>query len=162
MVIEKMEIKKYKGAQNLVLTPKKLTAITGNIGSGKSSILEAIRFGVTGVADTPQKDAEVNMTILGGKEILRRIRSGNKSVKLEKRTTTQEKVRQFLEANAGVNMDCMKVVTSAKLLAGMNSGSLCEFLVNSGLIPMTITFSDMVSLCEITPVIANARSAPLL
>ena len=161
MVIEKMEIKKYKGAQNLVLTPKKLTAITGNIGSGKSSILEAIRFGVTGVADTPQKDAEVNMTILGGKEILRRIRSGNKSVKLEKRTTTQEKVRQFLEANAGVNMDCMKVVTSAKLLAGMNSGSLCEFLVNSGLIPMTITFSDMVSLCEITPVIAKALSEHL-
>lgn len=156
MVIEKMEIKKYKGVRNLVLHPQKLTAITGNIGSGKSSILEAIRFGVTGVAETSQQEAEVNMTILGGKEILRRIRSGNKSVKLEKRATTQEKVRRFLETNAGVNMDCMKVVTSAKLLAGMNSGSLCEFLVGSGLIPMTVTFSNMVSLCGISPVIARA------
>lgn len=156
MIIEKMEIKKYKGAENLVLHPKKLTAITGNIGTGKSSILEAIRFGVTGIADTPQQNAEVNMTILGGKEILWRIRSGNKSVKLEKRVTTQEKVKQFLEDNAGVNMDCMKVVTSAKLIAGMNSGSFCEFLVKSGLIPLTMTFDDMVRLCEIGPMLAKS------
>ena len=156
MIIEKMEIRKYKGAQNIVLEPKKLTAITGNIGSGKSSILEAIRFGVTGVMDTPQKNAEVQMTVLGGKEILRRVKGGNKTVKLENRTTTQEKVRAFLEANAGVDMECMKVVTSAKLLANMNSGSLCEFLVNSGLIPMTMTFDSMVRLCEIDPVLARA------
>lgn len=158
MIIEKMEIKKYKGAENLVLNPKKLTAITGNIGSGKSSILEAVRFGVTGVADTPQQEAEVNMTVLGGKEILWRIRSGNKSVKLERRVTTQEKVRQFLEDNAGVNMECMKVVTSAKLLAGMNSGSFCEFLVKSGLIPLTMNFDDMVNLCEINPMLAKSLS----
>lgn len=156
MVIDKLEIKKYKGAENLVLHPKKLTAITGRIGSGKSSILEAVRFAVTGVADTPQQSAEVNMTILGNKEILRRLKNGTQSVKLERRATTQEKARQYLEANAGVNMECMKVVTSAKLLASMNSGSLCEFLVKSGLIPMTMTFSEMVSLCSIEPFIAKA------
>lgn len=158
MVIEQISISNYKGIKNLVLQPKKLTAIVGKIGCGKSSILEAIRFGVTGVADTPQKNAEIVMKVLGGKEISRKIVSGNKSVKLERRKTTQENVKKFLELNAGLNMECSKVTTSAKLLANMNSGSLCEFLINSGLIPLSMTFSNMVALCGIDPLVAKALS----
>lgn len=156
MVIEKMIVSKYKGVQNYVLEPKKVNAITGNIGCGKSSIMEAVRFSVTGIADTPQEEADVKINILGGKEINWRIRKGTKSVRMDNRATSQESVKKMLETGAGVNMECMKVLTSGKLLANMNSGSLGDFLIKSGLLPMSMDFETMVSLCGIDPILAKA------
>ena len=73
MKIKKMEIKRYKGVQNLEVYPQKLHVITGKIGAGKSSILEAMRFGVTGVSELDGGPAEVAVTLANGMEIRRKI-----------------------------------------------------------------------------------------
>lgn len=158
MQIKKMEIKRYKGVQNLDVYPQKLNVITGKIGAGKSSILEAMRFGITGVSELDRGPAEVAVTLSNGMEIRRKITGRSKTVKVADRTTTQESVKRILEDATGVSMDSMKMITAGKLLANMNAGSLCEFLINSGLIPMTTDFDTVVSLCEIEPRLARVLS----
>lgn len=156
MILENIEIKAYKGIRDFKLKPQKLNVITGKIGSGKSSILEAVRYAVTGVAETPQKAAEVAVWLFGGKEIRRRISEKSKGVRVEGRASSQESVKKIIESNTGLSMESMKVITSGKLLSDMKAGTLSEFLVTSGLIPMIMEFKRMVDLCEIPPILAKS------
>ena len=48
--ITTISIRNFKGIEDLQLNAKKLNAIIGKCGSGKSSLLDAIRFALTGKA----------------------------------------------------------------------------------------------------------------
>jgi len=161
MVIDALSILAYKGARNFELLPGKLNVLTGKIGTGKSSVLEALRFALTGIAETEGLKAEVAVRPLGGKEIRRTANGKSRTVKVEGSATSQDSVRLLLEESTGVSLDSMKVITSGKLLTSMKSGSLSEFLITSGLIPMTLDYDTVISLCAVPPAIARALAKTL-
>ncbi|MDR0287405.1 MAG: AAA family ATPase, partial [Clostridiales bacterium] len=151
MVLDYLNIKEYKGVKAFELIPDKMNILAGEIGTGKSSVLEAIRFALTGVSDTDISKADVSVKLLGGKEIYRK----NRTVKVEGSTTSQDSVRKLLEDGTGVSLDSMKVITSAKLLASMKADKLGEFLITSGLVPMTLDYDTVIRLCEVEAPIAR-------
>ena len=162
MVIDALSIPSYKGAHSFELIPGKLNVLTGKIGTGKSSVLEAIRFALTGITETEGlKKAEVAVRLLGGKEIRRTANGKSRTVKVEGSTTSQDSVRLLLEESTSVSLDSMKVITSRKLLTSMKSGSLSEFLVTSGLIPMTLDYATVISLCTVPPAVARVLAKTL-
>jgi len=71
MVIDHLNIKAYKGVRSFEMTPGKINVLAGKIGAGKSSVLEAVRFAVTGVADTESIPTDVTIKLFSGKEIQR-------------------------------------------------------------------------------------------
>ena len=152
MVLDHLNIKTYKGAAKFEMTPGKLNILAGNNGTGKSSVLESIRFVLTGVSEIDTSKAEVSVKVFGGKEIYRKYRT----VKVEGSTTSQDSVRKLLEDGTGVSLDSMKVITSAKLLASMKADKLGEFLITSGLIPMMLDYDTIISLCNVDAPIARA------
>jgi len=107
------------------MKPGKLTVLAGKIGTGKSSVLEAVRYAITGVSESDTK-ADVSVKLLGGKTIHRK----GRTVKVEGTATSQESVRRMLEDGSGVGLDSMKVITSGKLLASMKADKLSEFLTS--------------------------------
>jgi DNA repair exonuclease SbcCD ATPase subunit len=151
MVLDNLKITSYKGVSSFELAPGKLNVLAGKIGTGKSSVLEAIRFAVTGVSDADTSKADVSVKLLGGKEIHRKA----STVKVEDSTTSQDSVRKLLEDGTGVSLDSMKVITSAKLLASMKADKLGEFLITSGLIPMILDYDMVIKLCEVEAPIAR-------
>ena len=50
ITISSISIKNFKGIEDLQLNTKRLNAVIGRCGSGKSSFLDAIRFALTGKA----------------------------------------------------------------------------------------------------------------
>ena len=60
--ITTISIRNFKGIEDLQLNAKKLNAIIGKCGSGKSSLLDAIRFALTGKAG---KDGSGNQNASG-------------------------------------------------------------------------------------------------
>ena len=101
MVLDYLNIRDYKGAHDFEITPGKLSVLVGKIGAGKSSVLEAIRFALTGASDTDTAKADVAIKILGGKEIHRK----GRVVKVEGSTTSQDSVRKLLEDGTGVSLE---------------------------------------------------------
>jgi len=152
MILDNLHIRAHKGISKFEMHPGKLNVLTGPIGSGKSSVLEGVRFAITGISDTDTSKSDVSVYLLGGKEIHRK----GRTVKVEGSTTSQDSVRKLLEDGIGISLDSMKVITSAKLLASMKSDKLAEFLITSGLIPMTLDFDTVISLCEIDAPIARS------
>lgn len=85
MKINSVHIKNIKGISKLDLAPEKLTVFTGPSGTGKSSAMDAIRYGLTGktpadytMAGTFESEVTLNLEDLG--TICRRTRSGKNSV----------------------------------------------------------------------------------
>ena len=151
MVLDHLNIREYKGVSAFEMTPGKINILAGKIGTGKSSILEAIRFAVTGASDVDTLKTDVAVKLLGGKEIHRK----GRIVKVESSTTSQDSVRRLLEDGTGVSLDSMKVITSAKLLASMKADKLGEFMITSGLVPMTLDYDTIIRLCEVEAPIAR-------
>ncbi|MDR0286715.1 MAG: AAA family ATPase, partial [Clostridiales bacterium] len=146
MILDNLKINAYKGISTFEITPGKLNVLAGKNGAGKSSVLEAIRYAVTGVSELDDiSKTDVSVKLLGGKEIHRV--SGK--VKVEGSATSQDSVRKLLEDGTGVSLDSMKVVTSAKLLASMKADKLGEFLITSGLINMDLDYDTVLRLCNV-------------
>lgn len=154
MKLNDLKIKNFRTIKELEFSPAQLNVITGKNGSGKSSILEALSFLLTGKAGpNPVREgaecAEVECEVMG--TLLQRKCSARGSVKLNGKTTTQKSVQQWFEDATGVTADTLRVATSSGMLAAMNSRELSEYLIANDLIPAEIDIDTIAHLCTISP-----------
>ena len=94
MKISSIKIVNFRGIKNTTLVPEHLNVFMGQNGSGKTSILNAITFALTGdmkseYIQTGAKSAVVEITFADGSSIERKkVKSGNTSCKVNGKSTT--------------------------------------------------------------------------
>lgn len=149
MNIEKIEIRDFKGIDNLTYEPKnRIAVLAGENGTGKTSFIEAlecifggkhnskdyIRYGAT--------KAVISVTT-GGDVFTRQLAYNDKehSYMLNGKKTTERDFRGYLAKMAGIPTDDFRVLSSSKVFEAMDSKELSDFL--AGHIPEQITFLQL-------------------
>lgn len=154
MKVKRVDISNYRGVENVTIEPHKRNLYIGKNGSGKTSILDAIRFGITGDSSSNPirfgyDSAEV--VIVNG-DVIRRVASakGNK-VWANGHVTTIKSINELIQSKTGVDPGTIKVITSAPIMKAMNSGELSDFLTSSGLLPLEVDTDTIISWCSLSP-----------
>ena len=118
----------------------KITALAQKNGSGKTSLLNALRFGLTGVEPSGelitkgQEEVAVQIELENGKSFFRqKFSTKGKSSRfgIGKTLTTQSKLNDFISNElGGVPNGVAKAISSGELLTSMTSDKFGEMLLN--------------------------------
>lgn len=154
MKIKQIAISGFKKVEQLTFEPGKINVLVGANGSGKSSTLEAIRYGLTG--DYPADP------IMGGKEqaivkleipdigtVTRKHNRVKNEVRLNGKITSQVSLEQLLTEAFGVSAKMADIMTSMTV-AGMSKGDLSTFFLKEGQIPINISFQKLETFCNLS------------
>lgn len=155
MKINSVNIKNIKGISGLSVMPEKLTVFTGPSGTGKSSAMDAIRYGLTGktpadytTAGTLESEVVIDLEDLG--TICRRTRLGKNSVRMNDKATTAKSVAEALENTYGVSMASFGLMTSSEVLEHAMGKDLAAYLLNEGFISNDVTLTHLITLCDLS------------
>lgn len=139
-----------KGTNSLKFVPKKLNFFTGPSGTGKSSALDVIRFGLTG---KPPKDGihtgKTTMSVeldLDGIGVISRTQTAGKpmKVKMNGKTTTGKSVMDLIEKLSGCSAVTTGLMTSSEVV---RKKDLAAYLLNEGLLENDMTLDRLLDLC---------------
>ena len=131
--------------------PEKITALILPNGSGKTSLLNAIRYGLTGTRPTGELISRgtgisaVNLTLETGEQIGRQESptKGNAAFYNGKKCP-QRFLTEQIEMLSGVENGTLKLVTSSDLLSRMKPQEFSDFLLSY--IPKKLTAEDLVTM----------------
>ena len=152
MKLQKVEIKNFKGIPNLTFNPEKVNAVMGENGHGKTTLLEAIRYIVTGKYPDDSiaigaKECTVAANVNGDDIIIgrKKDKTGEKGIfKLAGKTTSFSSYRTVCETKGvAKQMDAAAFATSKELM-DMDVDALTDFMLANT--PVKINFDKLVSL----------------
>lgn len=131
--ITTISIRNFKGIENLQLNAKKLNAIIGKCGSGKSSLLDAIRFALTGKAGKEVirkgcREASVVLRFSDNSTIERIRRTSENISKCNGKSSTKRSLDEFLTAR-NMNPCWIESLCSVDWFAGVSSKDLNNFFM---------------------------------
>ena len=131
--ITTISIRNFKGIEDLQLNAKKLNAIIGKCGSGKSSLLDAIRFALTGKAGNEVirkgcREASVVLRFSDNSTIERIRRTSENISKCNGKSSTKRSLDEFLTAR-NMNPCWIESLCSVDWFAGLSSKDLNNFFM---------------------------------
>lgn len=131
--ITTISIRNFKGIEDLQLNAKKLNAIIGKCGSGKSSLLDAIRFALTGKAGKEVirkgcREASVVLRFSDNSTIERIRRTSENISKCNGKSSTKRSLDKFLTAR-NMNPCWIESLCSVDWFAGLSSKDLNNFFM---------------------------------
>lgn len=131
--ITTISIRNFKGIEDLQLNAKKLNAIIGKCGSGKSSLLDAIRFALTGKAGKEVirkgcREASVVLRFSDNSTIERIRRTSENISKCNGKSSTKRSLDEFLAAR-NMNPCWIESLCSVDWFAGLSSKDLNNFFM---------------------------------
>ena len=131
--ITTISIRNFKGIEDLQLNAKKLNAIIGKCGSGKSSLLDAIRFALTGKAGKEVirkgcREASVVLRFSDNSTIGRIRRTSENISKCNGKSSTKRSLDEFLTAR-NMNPCWIESLCSVDWFAGLSSKDLNNFFM---------------------------------
>ena len=155
MKIKKIEVTNFMGINGTVsIELPRLGALCGRNGIGKTSILTAIRYGLTGVKPADKdiinkscEEATVSITMehMANNEdyTFTRVdcRNHPSKFKINGKTSTQKAMHELIEACCGIPIDKIKILSSADVVANMKPQALGAFLMDY--IPEKIRLEDV-------------------
>ena len=155
MKIEHVRITNFKKVTDFELNPGKVNIFLGPNGTGKSSILQALRYGLTG--NSPQdpigegaNKAAVEMIFPDIGTLTRSIISGRNEVKLNGKTTTQKSINELFFNQTGASAETAGLLTSAETLASLSSGDLSSYFLGNNLLSVGVPFDLLNSFCNLS------------
>lgn len=161
MKITNLVAQNIHGNKYINISPTKLNFITGPSGSGKSSLMEAIRYGITGKAGddhitTGTTQATVAMTVPRIGLIERTVSiDGKTKVRLNSKTTTAKSIVEQYAAIYGFNLSDANLLFSSDVLKHALGKDLAEYLLNGGFISNDMSYARLLSLNPLEPGIAD-------
>ena len=131
--ITTISIRNFKGIEDLQLNAKKLNAIIGKCGSGTSSLLDAIRFALTGKAGKEVirkgcREASVVLRFSDNSTIERIRRTSENISKCNGKSSTKRSLDEFLTAR-NMNPCWIESLCSVDWFAGLSSKDLNNFFM---------------------------------
>lgn len=156
MKINHVRISNFKEARAFELTPAKVNVFIGPNGSGKTSILQALRYGLTG--NSPQdaitggaKKAVVDLTFPDIGTLTRTLYPGKNEVRLNGKVTTQKSINELFSTHTGTSVATAELLTSADALTGLTSGELSAYFLDNNLLNVEVDFQLLASFCKLSP-----------
>lgn len=166
MKIKKIEIKNFKGTENLVLDdPSPFVVFAGNIGTGKTSVLEAFRWALTGDVDDNcirrgQKSAKVVIEWVDGDSIERVKAKSYHKIRVNGTDVKLSEGYSFIEQKLGVSPDLYRAMLEGKYLESLEPKEFTRFI--SGILPITYTEEKLEKLFEeLTTLTEEERSTAI-
>lgn len=154
MQIMKLELNNFKGYEGKrTFTFPKLGILLGKNGTGKTSVMDAIRYALTGdkgdgdIINKNEQSASVSLTLKNDKGdviVVKRVEDRNKanSVYLCGKKVTQKNLTGWIEGFAGIPLDRIKVISSQDVLSALSPADFGKFVLSY--IPTTVTPDDVV------------------
>ena len=147
--ITTISIRNFKGIEDLQLNAKKLNAIIGKCGSGKSSLLDAIRFALTGKAGKEVirkgcREASVVLRFSDNSTIERIRRTSENISKCNGKSSTKRSLDEFLTAR-NMNPCWIESLCSVDWFAGLSSKDLNNFFMTIPLRAKAETVVELVA-----------------
>ena len=153
MNIKKLQIQNFEGFNGTYEYEFKdpLNALCLKNGAGKTSFLNALRYGITGIKPVGKcinNDANtmaVGLTFHDGVGIIRQDYTDKSSRYFLKRRPVSKKVLdEYLQSRAGVAQSTMKIATSTDVLAGLKPQEFGELLLSY--IPESLTRDKIIKM----------------
>ena len=143
------------------ISPGKRTIFVGPNGSGKTSMLEAIRYAITGDCPSnpirtgaPYAAVEILLDKLAPIQRIQNVGKANQ-IRYNGTLTTQKSVHEQIQNTFGINMETLKSITSGEILQAMSAGELSKFLTESGLLPLSVDAEQIITECSLSPEAAS-------
>lgn len=153
MEIKKLQIQNFEGFSGIFEYEfkDKINALCLRNGAGKTSFLDALRYGITGVKpdgnpiNIDYDNMAVGLTFHDGMRVIRQ-EFTNKSSRsfMNGRPVNKRELDDALQTRAGVAQSTMKVATSTDVLAGLKPQEFGELLLSY--IPETLTAEEIINM----------------
>lgn len=142
MNINKIKINNFRG-KNFDFTPKKINVMLHHNGYGKTSVIDAVRYGTTGLAPKDAvKNMSVKMEICDGLEIERSV-SKTSVCKINGSRVTLKALDEAIEQKIGIPLDTVKICSSSDILLNLNPADFMNLLIDY--IPEELTFDKVMN-----------------
>lgn len=154
MKILKLETVNFMGLKGrFEFTPAHITALCGKNGIGKTTLLNAVRFGLTGaepegdVINASSDEMKVSITLndtVGGEDVeFTRYKHRTKPSKcmINGKATTMKSMNDKIESVIGIDLDKIKVLSSSEVVAAMKPQEFAAFILDY--IPEKIKLSQI-------------------
>lgn len=152
MKLQNVEIKNFKGINSLAFNPKKVNVAIGENGKGKTTLMEALRYAITGKYPDDCiaigcNECKISANVNGDDIIIGRKKGKNEETgvfKLEGKTTSFSSYRASCETRGiARQIDAASFATSNELMS-MDVDTLTDFMLNNT--PVSISFQKLLSL----------------
>ena len=140
MKIKKLQILDFQGIDGKYEYEFKdtINALCLSNGSGKTSFMNALRYGITGVKPAGESirrgssSMAVGLTFHDGVGIIRQEYSDKKSARffISGRPVTKASLDDYLQDRAGVSQETMKIATSSEVLAALKPKQFGSLLLS--------------------------------
>ncbi len=128
MRFEKIEIENFNGKDYTLSSPEKIITLINKNGYGKTSILRAILWGLTG-EKVDADDATVRITLDPSFRIERERKSGKNTCKLNGNKVTEKALNAAIEDKIGIKIDNVKLASSEAVLESKKPEELLKALI---------------------------------
>lgn len=154
MKISKLESKNFKSMSHIAMFPGKINILCGPNGSGKTTIFEMIRSGITGklpqdVLKTGESCGFVTVDLTGLGPVRRIFGVGNSKTLICGKTATAKAVGETLHEMFG-SKDTMNIMFSSELMESMMGSDMSEYLLNEGFLKNDMTLDKLLSMCSLS------------
>lgn len=157
MKIQKITLVNFMGINgSLELELPQIAALIGKNGMGKTTIMNAIRYALTGaepegdIINLSASGCQVNITLSdisdGTEYTFTRIKDREKpsKFKINGKATTQKSMNEKIEDVIGIPLDKIKILSSSEVVAAMQPREFCSFILDY--IPEKLKLDDIFKL----------------
>ena len=149
MKIAKIIINNFRGISTEVIEPERLNVFLGRCGTGKSSSLDAIRWGLIGDIskediryDTPEASVKI---IFDDETSITRTRSLSKSsCYVNEKGATERATNEFIENKIGCPIASLAAMCGVSFIQSLSKKDLKAFFV--GMLPIRASFDKLIEL----------------
>ena len=128
MKFERIEIENFNGKDYTLSSPEKIITLINKNGYGKTSILRAILWGLTG-EKVDAEDATVRITLDPSFRIERERKGGKNTCKLNGNKVTEKALNAAIEDKIGIKIDNIKLASSEAVLESKKPEELLKALI---------------------------------
>lgn len=152
MKLQNLSIRDFKGISNLSFNPEKVNVVIGENGHGKTTLLEAIRYVITGKYPDDSiaigaNECHVSACVNGDNIDIgrKKDKTGEKGLfKVEGKTTSYSSYKTACEARGTAKQMDVAAFATSKELMDMDVDALTEFMLAHT--PVQINFDKLISL----------------
>ena len=150
MKIAKIIINNFRGITTETLLPDKINVLLGHCGTGKSSTMDAIKWGLTGKItkediryDSPEASIKI---IFDDETSIMRTQSAKATNYVNEKVATEKATNEFLENKFGCSISSIEAMCGASFFKSLSKKDLKSFIID--ILPIKASFSKIVELSD--------------